>query len=59
MLRESGDISYTFAKNFLKEKIPDSNFFERSALHLHLPQGAISKEGYEHWFYLFTAYVLF
>jgi len=44
-MRESSQIAHTFARNFLRVQQPDNDFLERSALHLHVPEGATPKDG--------------
>jgi ATP-dependent Lon protease len=44
-LKESVDIAMTFAKNFLAARTPDNAFFTLYNLHMHLPEGAIQKDG--------------
>lgn len=45
VMEESSTIAYTFAKDFLR-KIDSSNaFFYANNIHLHVPEGAISKDG--------------
>jgi ATP-dependent Lon protease len=41
----NNSIAYTYAKHFLVEHQPDSQFFQRNSIHLHVPEGAIPKDG--------------
>ncbi len=45
VLKESSEIAYTYAKNFLAVKQPENRFFNKAALHMHLPEGATPKDG--------------
>jgi len=45
VMRESSLIAHTFARNFLHTIDPSNDFLERSALHLHVPEGATPKDG--------------
>lgn len=45
VMKESASIAYTYAKKFVAEASPDNKFFHSHQLHLHVPEGAISKDG--------------
>ncbi|ODV58710.1 ATP-dependent Lon protease PIM1 [Ascoidea rubescens DSM 1968] len=45
VMKESSQIAYSFSRMFLNSKFPENRFFERAAIHLHCPQGGISKDG--------------
>jgi len=45
MMEESTDIAYTVAKNFLNIIDPNNKLLNESGVHMHLPSGALSKEG--------------
>ena len=45
VIRESCDVAYTVAKAYLAKIDANSDFFRRSALHLHLPEGGTPKDG--------------
>jgi Lon-like ATP-dependent protease len=45
VIRESCDVAYTVAKAYLAKIDAKSDFFRRSALHLHLPEGGTPKDG--------------
>ncbi|PHH87153.1 hypothetical protein CDD83_9256 [Cordyceps sp. RAO-2017] len=45
VMKESTTIAYSFAKAFLAARFPDNHFFARAALHLHVPDGAVPKDG--------------
>ncbi|KAL6130089.1 hypothetical protein ACLB2K_068470 [Fragaria x ananassa] len=45
VMRESARIAHTVARSILLGKEPDNTFFADSKLHLHIPAGAIPKDG--------------
>ncbi|XP_078313307.1 lon protease homolog, mitochondrial-like [Crassostrea virginica] len=45
VMEESSKISYTYAKNLLQEIQPDNDFFHKTSIHLHSPEGATPKDG--------------
>ncbi|RIA89301.1 Lon protease C-terminal proteolytic domain-containing protein [Glomus cerebriforme] len=45
VMKESSDIAYTFAKSLMVRSYPENKFFERAAIHLHVPEGATPKDG--------------
>eukprot|EP01119_Soliformovum_irregulare_P013014 TRINITY_DN342_c0_g1_i4.p1 TRINITY_DN342_c0_g1~~TRINITY_DN342_c0_g1_i4.p1 ORF type:complete len:524 (-),score=179.60 TRINITY_DN342_c0_g1_i4:19-1590(-) len=45
VMKESTEISFTVAKNFLEQLDSGNRFFETSAIHMHLPEGATPKDG--------------
>jgi len=45
VMKESCHIAYTFAKGFLSRFDSDNVFFDHSAIHLHVPEGATPKDG--------------
>ncbi|XP_050387714.1 lon protease homolog 1, mitochondrial-like [Argentina anserina] len=45
VMRESARIAHTVARSVLLDKEPDNTFFADSKLHLHIPAGAIPKDG--------------
>eukprot|EP00732_Lithocolla_globosa_P001897 Lithocolla_globosa_v1_NODE_1085_length_2885_cov_18.564311.p1 type:complete len:896 gc:universal NODE_1085_length_2885_cov_18.564311:83-2770(+) len=45
VMKESSEIAYTYAKGYLSEIQPDNTFFKSHTLHLHVPEGATSKDG--------------
>jgi ATP-dependent Lon protease len=45
-MKESASIALTWAKRFvLAENIEDTAWFEKNAIHLHIPEGATPKDG--------------
>ena len=45
VMKESTTIAYSFAKSFMVGKFPDNHFFEKAKVHLHVPDGAVPKDG--------------
>lgn len=45
VMKESVNIAYTFARQFVALRNPDNNFFKGHQLHLHVPEGAVEKDG--------------
>ncbi|KAM6521254.1 ATP-dependent Lon protease pim1 [Fusarium solani] len=45
VMKESTTIAYSFAKAFMVKEFPDNHFFDKAKMHLHVPDGAVSKDG--------------
>jgi Lon-like ATP-dependent protease len=45
VMKESSTIAYSFAKGLLSRKVPSNKFFEKSSIHMHIPEGATPKDG--------------
>ncbi|XP_024392421.1 lon protease homolog 1, mitochondrial [Physcomitrium patens] len=45
VMKESASIAHTLARQILREKEPENNFFANSRMHLHVPAGATPKDG--------------
>ncbi|UNI13513.1 Endopeptidase La [Purpureocillium takamizusanense] len=45
VMKESTTIAYSFAKSFMVKQFPDNHFFNKAKMHLHVPDGAVSKDG--------------
>lgn len=45
VMKESVNIAYTYARSFLNAKSPENDFFKRHQLHIHVPEGAVEKDG--------------
>ena len=45
VMAESSTIAYSFAKGFMVDRFPENHFFDRAKIHIHVPEGAISKDG--------------
>ncbi|KAJ4158184.1 uncharacterized protein LMH87_008722 [Akanthomyces muscarius] len=45
VMKESTAIAYSFAKSFMATKFADNDFFDKAKMHLHVPDGAVPKDG--------------
>ncbi|KAM0563297.1 hypothetical protein ACHAPJ_001015 [Fusarium lateritium] len=45
VMKESTTIAYSFAKSYMVKEFPDNHFFDKAKMHLHVPDGAVSKDG--------------
>ncbi|CEJ87012.1 Putative Lon protease homolog, mitochondrial [[Torrubiella] hemipterigena] len=45
VMKESTAIAYSFSKSFMVKQFPDNPFFDKAKIHLHVPDGAVSKDG--------------
>ncbi|KHN94217.1 ATP-dependent protease La [Metarhizium album ARSEF 1941] len=45
VMKESTTIAYSFAKSFMVKQFPENNFFDKAKMHLHVPDGAVPKDG--------------
>jgi Lon-like ATP-dependent protease len=45
VMKESTQIAYSFAKSFAVKNFPDNGFLQKAKVHMHLPDGAVSKDG--------------
>ena len=45
VMKESTNIAYTFARKFILERDRENKYFHTHQIHLHVPEGAISKDG--------------
>lgn len=45
VMKESTTIAYSFAKAFMAREFPDNHFYDKAKMHLHVPDGAVSKDG--------------
>ncbi|RYP73701.1 hypothetical protein DL771_003414 [Monosporascus sp. 5C6A] len=45
VMKESSSIAYSFAKAFMVEKFGNNHFFDKAKIHLHVPEGAVQKDG--------------
>ena len=45
VMKESTTIAYSFAKSFAVQHFPDNHFFDKAKMHMHMPDGAVSKDG--------------
>ncbi|KAJ9161933.1 hypothetical protein NKR19_g1845 [Coniochaeta hoffmannii] len=45
VMKESSTIAYSYAKALMAKKFPTNHFFDRAQLHVHVPEGAVQKDG--------------
>ncbi|KAI5868624.1 ATP-dependent protease La [Durotheca rogersii] len=45
VMKESSAIAYSFAKAFMAKEFTDNHFFDKAKIHLHVPEGAVQKDG--------------
>ncbi|XP_067128852.1 lon protease homolog, mitochondrial [Centruroides vittatus] len=45
VMKESANIAYSFAKSLLLKEKPANNFLQKANIHLHVPEGAVPKDG--------------
>jgi ATP-dependent Lon protease len=45
VMKESCQIAYTFAKQFISSLFPGNKFLQSASLHMHIPSGAVKKDG--------------
>ncbi|KAI1409352.1 ATP-dependent protease La [Hypoxylon sp. FL1857] len=45
VMKESSSIAYSFAKSFMAKEFSDNHFFDKAKIHLHVPEGAVQKDG--------------
>ncbi|KAH7030939.1 Lon protease C-terminal proteolytic domain-containing protein [Microdochium trichocladiopsis] len=45
VMKESSSIAYSFAKSFMAKNFEDNHYFDKAKIHLHVPEGAVQKDG--------------
>ncbi|KAF3767669.1 ATP-dependent protease La [Cryphonectria parasitica EP155] len=45
VMKESSTLAYSFAKSLLANNFPDNRFFDHAKIHVHVPEGAVQKDG--------------
>ncbi|KAI1351377.1 lon protease [Xylaria sp. FL0043] len=45
VMKESSTIAYSFAKSFMANEFADNHFFDKAKIHVHVPEGAVQKDG--------------
>ncbi|KAI1639866.1 ATP-dependent protease La [Biscogniauxia mediterranea] len=45
VMKESSTIAYSFAKAFMAKEFSNNHFFDKAKIHLHVPEGAVQKDG--------------
>jgi ATP-dependent Lon protease len=45
VMKESSTIAYSFSKSFMAKEFTNNHFFDKAKIHLHVPEGAVQKDG--------------
>ncbi|KAK5628367.1 hypothetical protein RRF57_004082 [Xylaria bambusicola] len=45
VMKESSTIAYSFAKAYMVKEFANNHFFDKAKIHLHVPEGAVQKDG--------------
>lgn len=45
VMKESSTIAYSFAKAYMTKEFTDNHYFDKAKIHLHVPEGAVQKDG--------------
>ncbi|KAL2134779.1 hypothetical protein VTI74DRAFT_10853 [Chaetomium olivicolor] len=45
VMKESSTIAYSFAKSLMAKEFPENHFLEKAKIHVHVPEGAVQKDG--------------
>lgn len=45
VMKESSQIAYSHARSFMSRLFPNNEFFQSKSIHLHVPEGAVPKDG--------------
>lgn len=45
VMKESTTLAYSFAKSMMAKEFPDNHFLDKAKIHLHVPEGAVQKDG--------------
>lgn len=45
VMKESSQIAWSYLQSHIKELLPKKSFFKKKSVHIHLPEGAVSKDG--------------
>lgn len=45
VMKESSSIAHSYAKSVLANRFPENRFFDHAKIHLHVPEGAVQKDG--------------
>ncbi|KAI2619956.1 ATP-dependent protease La [Hypoxylon sp. NC1633] len=45
VMKESSTIAYSFAKAHMAKEFTENHFFDKAKIHLHVPEGAVQKDG--------------
>lgn len=45
VMKESSAIAYSYAKSIMAKEFPENRFFDKAKIHVHVPEGAVQKDG--------------
>ncbi|KAK4145865.1 Lon protease C-terminal proteolytic domain-containing protein [Dichotomopilus funicola] len=45
VMKESSTIAYSFVKSLMAREFPENHFLEKAKIHVHVPEGAVQKDG--------------
>lgn len=45
VMKESSTLAYSFVKSLVANKFPQNRFFDHAKIHVHVPEGAVPKDG--------------
>ena len=45
VMKESSSIAYSFTKSLMVKEFPDNHYFDKAKIHVHVPEGAVQKDG--------------
>ncbi|GAB1318828.1 ATP-dependent Lon protease pim1 [Madurella fahalii] len=45
VMKESSTLAYSFAKSLMVKEFPNNHFLEKAKIHVHVPEGAVQKDG--------------
>ncbi|KAK3324169.1 Lon protease C-terminal proteolytic domain-containing protein [Cercophora scortea] len=45
VMKESSSIAYSYAKSLMAKEFPENRFFDKAKIHVHVPEGAVQKDG--------------
>jgi len=45
VMKESSTLAYSFAKALMAKEFPENQFFDKAKIHVHVPEGAVQKDG--------------
>ncbi|KAH8889701.1 ATP-dependent protease La, partial [Thozetella sp. PMI_491] len=45
VMKESSTIAHSFSKAWMAKNFPDNHFFNKAKIHVHVPEGAVQKDG--------------
>lgn len=45
VMKESSSIAYSFTKSLMAKEFPDNHYFDKARIHVHVPEGAVQKDG--------------